>query len=82
MAFEVKGGKEGAFKFMNKLKVIDISNNLGDSKSLLTHPASTTHSNIDIDTKNKIGITQGLLRLSVGIENADDLIADLDKALN
>ncbi len=81
VAFEVKGGKEGAFGFMNKLEIIDISNNLGDSKTLLTHPASTTHSNIDIDRKNEIGITQGMLRLSVGLENADDLIADLEAAL-
>lgn len=81
VAFEVKGGKDDAFAFVNKLEIIDISNNLGDSKSLITHPASTTHSNIEKEVKDKIGITQGLMRLSVGLENADDLIADLERAL-
>ena len=81
IAFEVKGGKKAAFKFMNKLKVIDISNNLGDAKSLITHPASTTHSNIDAKEKAKIGITDSLLRLSVGIEDITDLISDIKQGL-
>jgi len=81
IAFEVKGGKKAAFKFMNKLKVIDISNNLGDAKSLITHPASTTHSNIDAKEKAKIGITDSLLRLSVGIEDINDLINDIKQGL-
>ena len=81
IAFEVKGGKKAAFKFMNKLKVIDISNNLGDAKSLITHPASTTHSNIDAKEKAKIGITDSLLRLSVGIEDINDLISDIKQGL-
>lgn len=81
VAFEVKGGKDAAFKFVNNLEIIDISNNLGDAKSLITHPASTTHSNIEKEEKERIGITEGLLRFSVGIENVDDLIDDLKNAL-
>jgi O-succinylhomoserine sulfhydrylase len=81
IAFEVKGGKKAAFKMMNCLQVIDISNNLGDAKSLITHPATTTHSNIDAKERANIGISDGLMRLSVGIEDADDLIADLKQAL-
>lgn len=81
VAFEVKGGKKAAFKFMNKLGVIDISNNLGDAKSLLTHPATTTHSNISADERKQLGISDALLRLSVGIEDGDDLVRDIENAL-
>ena len=81
VAFEVKGGKAGAFSFVNALQVIDISNNLGDSKSLITHPTTTTHSNMKQDAQEAIGITQGLLRLSVGLEDARDLLSDLEQAL-
>jgi O-succinylhomoserine sulfhydrylase len=81
IAFELKGGKEAAFKFMNKLKIVDISNNLGDSKTLLTHPATTTHSNIEAEERKKLDITDGMLRISVGLESADDLVADLAQAL-
>lgn len=81
IALEVKGGKAAAFKFMNALKLVLISNNLGDAKSLITHPASTTHSNLAADERNAIGISDGLMRLSVGIEGADDLIRDLEGAL-
>ncbi len=81
IAFEVAGGKKEAFKFMNKLKIIDISNNLGDSKSLITHPATTTHSNIKAEERNKLGITDSMLRLSVGLEDADDLVGDISQAL-
>ncbi len=82
IALKIKGGKAEAFKFLNNLKVIDISNNLGDAKSLITHPATTTHSNIAEAERDAIGITSNLLRLSVGLEDADDLIKDLDKALS
>jgi O-succinylhomoserine sulfhydrylase len=82
IAFEVKGGKKASFAFMNKLKIIDISNNLGDAKSLITHPASTTHSNIEAKERAKLGINDALLRLSVGIEDIDDLIADVKQALS
>ncbi len=77
ICFELKGGKDAAFKFMNALKIIDISNNLGNTKSLITHPASTTHHSIGAEARAKIGITDSLLRLSVGIENVDDLIGDI-----
>lgn len=81
IAFEVKGGKEKAFAFMNKLQLIDISNNLGDSKSLITHPSTTTHSNMSREEQENIGITQSMCRLSVGLEHVDDLIRDLGQAL-
>ena len=81
VCFELKGGKEAAFAFMNALKIIDISNNLGNSKSLITHPASTTHSSIGAEERAKIGISDSLLRLSVGIEHIDDLKNDILQAL-
>lgn len=81
IAFEVKGDKKAAFSLLNKLEIIDISNNLGDTKSLITHPATTTHSNIEAAERGRLGIGDGLLRLSVGLEDVDDLIRDLDKAL-
>jgi O-succinylhomoserine sulfhydrylase len=81
IAFEVEGGKAAAFQFMNKLKITDISNNLGDSKSLITHPATTTHSNIKPEEQVKLDITAGMLRLSVGLEDVEDLIADFAQAL-
>ena len=78
---EINGSKEDTFAFMNKLQLVDISNNLGDAKSLITHPATTTHSNLEEEDRLKIDITQSMCRLSVGIENADDLIKDLGDAL-
>ena len=81
IAFEIKGDKKDCFNFMNKLQLIDISNNLGDSKTLLTHPGSTTHSNLTADDKLLIGITPTLCRLSVGIEHDDDLINELQQSL-
>ena len=81
VAFEIKGGKEAAFKFMNGLQIIKISNNLGDAKSIATHPATTTHSRLSPEDKALQGITLGLIRLSVGLEDADDLILDLKNAL-
>jgi len=82
IAFEIKGNKNDVFNFMNKLEIIDISNNLGDAKTLITHPATTTHSNISNQDRLDIGITEEMCRLSVGIENVDDLIKDLKQALN
>ena len=81
LAFEVKGGKKETFAFMNNLQIIDISNNLGDAKSLITHPSTTTHSNISREEQEKIGITESMCRLSVGLEHVDDLISDLNQAL-
>jgi O-succinylhomoserine sulfhydrylase len=81
IAFEVEGGKEGAFRFQNALRLIKISNNLGDAKSLITHPPTTTHQRIGPAARAELGITDGMLRLSVGLENAKDLIADIDRGL-
>ncbi|MEO1310418.1 MAG: O-succinylhomoserine sulfhydrylase [Pseudomonadota bacterium] len=82
VAFEVAGGQEAAFRFLNALQVIDISNNLGDAKSLATHPRTTTHHRLGEDARAELGVTPGLLRLSVGLEDASDLHADLERALN
>jgi O-succinylhomoserine sulfhydrylase len=81
VSFKVVGGKEAAFKVMNALTVIDISNNLGDSKTLATHPASTTHKRLGPEIQAKMGVTANLIRMSIGLENKADLIADLRKAL-
>ena len=82
IALEVKGGREAAFKLSDSLSIILISNNLGDAKSLITHPATTTHARFTEEVRQESGITQGLLRLSVGLENVDDLIKDLEFALD
>lgn len=82
IAFELKGGKQAAFRFMNALKIIDISNNLGSAKSIITHPASTTHASISAAAQAEIGITDSLLRLSVGIEHIDDIKNDILGALD
>ena len=81
VAFEVQGGKDGAFATLNALELVLISNNLGDAKSLITHPATTTHSRLKPEERAKLGVSDGLLRLSVGLEHADDLIADLKQAI-
>jgi len=82
LSFEVQGGQEALFTIMNKLRVIDISNNLGDSKSLITHPYSSTHRRLDEKTKADMGITESLARLSVGLEYSGDLIRDLTEAFS
>jgi O-succinylhomoserine sulfhydrylase len=82
VTFDLKGGKDAAFALCNALEIIKISNNLGDAKSIITHPATTTHSRLTPEQKEAQGITQGLIRLSVGLEDTDDLIADLKDALN
>jgi len=79
IAFDVPGGKEGAFRFANALRLIRISNNLGDAKSLLTHPATTTHQRFTPEARAEMGIGDGLLRLSVGLEHPDDLVLDLKR---
>jgi O-succinylhomoserine sulfhydrylase len=81
VTFEVAGGKEAAFSVMNAFSLIAVSNNLGDSKSLVTHPATTTHMRIGPEEREKLGITDGVIRLSVGLEDADDLKDDLAQAL-
>jgi O-succinylhomoserine sulfhydrylase len=81
VAFEIAGGKEAAFAVANRLRIIKISNNLGDAKSLVTHPATTTHQKLTPEERAAFGIGDGLLRLSVGLEDPQDLIEDLDAAL-
>ncbi len=81
ICFFVEGGQPAAFALLNALRLIDISNNLGDTKSLITHPTTTTHSRLTQEEREEIGITDGCLRLSVGIEDHRDLIADLTQAL-
>lgn len=82
VTFDIKGGKEETFRFMNALRLVDISNNLGDSKSLATHPATTTHSRIGAEERARLGISDGTVRLSVGLEDVADLIEDLADALD
>ena len=81
VTFELDGGKDEAFALMNALQVIDISNNLGDSKSLITHPATTTHRRLAPEARAAVGITDGVLRVSVGLEDVRDLVDDLKRAL-
>ena len=81
VTFEIDGGKKRAFDIMRQLGIIDISNNLGDAKSLITHPASTTHRNIGAEARAMMGITDGMLRLSVGLEDVSDLVEDLKQAI-
>jgi O-succinylhomoserine sulfhydrylase len=82
VTFDVKGGREATFRFANALQIIKISNNLGDAKSLITHPATTTHQRLSVEQREAVGITEGLVRLSVGLEDPADLIEDLDAALH
>jgi len=81
LAFELKDGKKAAFAFMNKLKLFDISNNLGNAKSLVTHPSSTTHASVGAEQRAVLGISDGLIRMSPGIEDTADLLADIKAAL-
>lgn len=80
VCFEVLGGKQAAFRFANALKIVKISNNLGDAKSLITHPPTTTHQRLAQDVREAMGITEGMLRLSVGLEDVDDLLEDIARA--
>lgn len=82
LALDIKGGKEAAFRFLNALDIVLISNNLGDAKSIATHPATTTHQRLTEDQRATLGITDGLIRLSIGLEGTDDLIADVLSGLN
>ncbi len=81
VTFEVHGGKEAAFRALNALRLVAISNNLGDARSLVTHPATTTHMRIGAEERARLGITDGTIRLSVGLEDVRDLQADLAQAL-
>jgi O-succinylhomoserine sulfhydrylase len=82
IALDVAGGKAGAFRFLNGLRLVKISNNLGDAKSLITHPATTTHQRFTDAERAEMGVSQGLVRLSVGLEHRDDLIEDLIQAFD
>jgi len=81
VGFEVKGGKAGAFRCLNALKVSRISNNLGDARSLVTHPATTTHQRLTPEARAELGISEGFIRYSAGLEHVDDLIEDFEAAL-
>jgi O-succinylhomoserine sulfhydrylase len=81
VTFDVKGGKAACFAALNKLGIVDIANNLGDSKSMVTHPATTTHMRIGAEERAKLGINDGTVRISVGLEDVQDIIDDLDQAL-
>ncbi|MTI43057.1 O-succinylhomoserine sulfhydrylase [Roseibium hamelinense] len=81
VAFEMSGGKDAAFRFVNALNLIRISNNLGDAKSLITHPATTTHQSIGEEARAELGISDGILRFSVGLEDPLDLLEDIERAL-
>jgi O-succinylhomoserine sulfhydrylase len=82
VAFEVKGGKAAAFRLLNALKLSRISNNLGDAKSLVTHPATTTHQRLALEARTELGISEGMIRFSAGLEHHDDLIDDFYAALD
>jgi len=82
VAFEIKGGVEKGREFLNKIKLCSLSANLGDTRTIVTHPASTTHSKLSEEDRLETGITDGLVRVSVGLENVQDVIKDLEQALN
>src|SRR5690606_21096722 len=81
VTMSLKGGLSRAQKFIDHLQMISITSNLGDSRSIITHPASTTHSKLSEEERQKVGILPGLIRLSVGLEHADDIIQDVERAL-
>ncbi len=81
IAFEVEGGKQAAFRCLNGMRLISISNNLGDAKSLVTHPATTTHFKLTPEQRSELGISDGMIRLSIGLEAVEDLADDLSHAL-
>lgn len=81
ISFEIKGGIEGGQKFLNALQMLSMTNNLGDTRSIASHPASTTHSKLSEEERQEVGITPGLIRISVGLEHTDDILADIKQAL-
>ncbi|MCH2084316.1 MAG: aminotransferase class I/II-fold pyridoxal phosphate-dependent enzyme [Saprospiraceae bacterium] len=82
VSFEVKGGMKSGMQFLNGIKMCSLSSNLGDTRTILTHPASTTHSKLKMEERTAVGITDGLIRVSVGLEGIEDIKADIDQALN
>jgi len=81
VTFEIKGGLEKGRAFLNALKMISMTNNLGDTRTIAAHPASTTHSKLNEEERNAVGITAGLIRISAGLEHVDDIIEDIEQAL-
>ncbi|MEX0362575.1 MAG: PLP-dependent aspartate aminotransferase family protein, partial [Allomuricauda sp.] len=81
VAFEVKGGLEAGRKFFDSIKMLSLSANLGDSRSIVTHPASTTHSKLTMEERKAVGISDGMVRVSVGLEHIDDIVQDIEQAL-
>ena len=81
VTFDIKGGVDAGRTFLNSLQMISVTNNLGDSRTIASHPASTTHSKLTPDEQKAVGITPGLIRISVGLEHADDILADIQQAL-
>jgi O-succinylhomoserine sulfhydrylase len=82
VAFEINGGIEAGIRFLDKIRLCSLSANLGDTRSIVTHPASTTHSKLSIEERLAVSITDGLVRVSVGLETVADIIADLKQALD
>jgi O-succinylhomoserine sulfhydrylase len=82
LTFELKAGIEGGRKFLNSLQWLSMTNNLGDSRTIASHPASTTHSKLTEDERKAVGITPGLIRLSVGLEHPDDILEEIINALS
>ena len=81
IAFEVKGGLVAGRHFFDNIKLLSLSSNLGDSRTIVTHPASTTHSKLSVEDRLEVGITDGMVRLSIGLEHHEDIIEDLKQAL-
>lgn len=82
VCFEIKGGVDAGRKFMDALELLSLTPNLGDSRSIASHPASTTHSKLNDEERSKVGITPGLIRISVGLEHPDDVVYDIEQALS
>ena len=81
VAFEIKGGLASGRKFLNNIKMCSLSANLGDTRTIVTHPSSTTHGKLSEEERLEVGITNGLVRVSVGLENVEDILNDLQQAL-
>jgi methionine-gamma-lyase len=82
VSFEVVGGEAGAFRFLNALRLVRLAVSLGSTESLAEHPATMTHAGVEAGERERLGITSGLIRLSVGIEHPDDIVSDIESALN
>ena len=82
VTFQLDGGLEAGQAFLNKIEMCSLTANLGDSRTIVSHPATTTHSKLSPEDRLEVGITDGLVRLSIGLENIKDIIADIDQALD